>query len=313
MENDKRVELREKMLKAARSGIKEAYTNEEYALMQAINAYNEMSRAYNLLYERLSEWYGLYFPEIKLTNPATLANLVIVFTSRNEISEEGIKKAIKDDGQVQSIIQKAKTSIGREMNADEKDAIKSYAKLSLETNAMLEELEKYLKIASKRILPNTAYLTDEKIAAELLSKAGSMERLAVMPASTIQLLGAEKALFKHIKFGSKPPKYGTLFKFPAVGNARKDTRGRIARAYAAKIAIALKADYFSKNFIAEKLKKDLEESISRIQKSPVKQKESRNFGRSRFNRFDGRKPNFKRDPKMHGSNKRHGHRQTRSP
>ena len=73
-------------------------------------------------------------------------------------------------------------------------------------------------------MPNVTYLTDEKIAAELLAKAGSMERLALLPASTIQLLGAEKALFKHIKYGSKPPKYGVLFKLAEVTSAPKDQK-----------------------------------------------------------------------------------------
>ncbi|MEM0149807.1 MAG: hypothetical protein QXW10_02850, partial [Candidatus Micrarchaeaceae archaeon] len=101
-----------------------------------------------------------------------------------------------------------------------------------------------------------------------LSKAGSMERLATMPASTIQLLGAEKALFKHIKFGSKPPKYGVLFKLPAISNGKRSARGKIARLYATKISIALKADYFSKRFIADKLKEDIEKNMLRINSQP---------------------------------------------
>ncbi len=88
-----------------------------------------------------------------------------------------------------------------------------------------------------------------------------------MPASTIQLLGAEKALFKHIKFGSKPPKYGVLFKLPEITAANKWQKGRIARAYAAKLAIALRADYFSKNFIAEDLKSQLSISLAKIMAS----------------------------------------------
>ena len=111
-----------------------------------------------------------------------------------------------------------------------------------------------------------------------------------MPAGTVQLLGAEKALFKHIKFGSKPPKYGILFKLPEVTNAPREIRGRIARVYATKICIALKADHFSKNFIAEKLKKDLDTSIKRIKESPVKPKNEtpdRGFEKKGFQRRMG--------------------------
>ena len=105
-------------------------------------------------------------------------------------------------------------------------------------------------------MPNVTYLTDDKIAAELLAKAGSLERLAMMPASTIQLLGAEKALFKHIKFGSKPPKYGIIFKLPAVTSAQREKKGMVARAYATKICIALKADYHHQEVHSRQAKGD---------------------------------------------------------
>jgi nucleolar protein 56 len=112
-----------------------------------------------------------------------------------------------------------------------------------------------------------------------------------MPASTVQLLGAEKSLFKHIKFGSKPPKYGVLFKLTDISNGPRDKRGRIARAYATKVCIGLKADFFTKNFIAEKLKEDLEKTIKKIKETPNKgPKEGSpnqfNRGRPPSNRFN---------------------------
>ena len=135
----------------------------------------------------------------------------------------------------------------------------------------------YIKSAANSIMPNVTYLTDDKIAAELLAKAGSLERLATMPASTIQLLGAEKALFKHIKFGSKPPKYGIIFKLPAVTSAQREKKGMVARAYATKICIALKADYFTKKFIADKLKETLDGNIEKITQKVVAPKHYQTF------------------------------------
>ncbi len=241
-------ELRERMLKSAREGIKEAYSSEEYALIQAINAELETSKAYNLVYERLTEWAGIYFPEKRFTNPKTLADFAMT-EMHNETSGSG-----------------------RKMNNDEKKAVIEFAQMSKDMDRSIVALDAYIKLASNRIMPNTTYLTDEKIAAELLSKAGSMDRLATMPAGTIQLLGAEKSLFKHLKFGSKPPKYGVLFKMPAVNTASRDARGRIARVYATKISIALKADHYTKNFIAKELKKTLDASIERIKSMPVKER-----------------------------------------
>lgn len=262
-------ELREKMLKSAKEGIKEAYSSEEYALIQAINAHLETSKSYNLTYERLTEWAGIYFPEKRFTNSRTLTEFALA-TMHSESSK-----------------------IGRKMNEDEKTAIIEFAEMSKNMEKTLTGLEAYIKLAANRMLPNTTFLTDEKIAAELLSKAGSLERLATMPASTIQLLGAEKSLFKHLKFGSKPPKYGVLFKMPVVNSAQKDQRGRIARAYATKISIALKADYFTKNFIAKELKKNLDENVEKIKSSPAREKKHTqdNFKRQSkpFNRDQNKK------------------------
>ncbi len=269
------------MLKSAKEGIKDAYSSEEYALIQAINAYLETSKSYNLVYERLTEWAGIYFPEKRFTNSKTLADFAL---------------SIAHDSQEE------KSSIGRSMNEDEKKAIEGFAQMSKNMDAALSNLEEYIKQASNRMLPNVTYLTDEKIAAEMLSKAGSMERLATMPASTIQLLGAEKSLFKHIKFGSKPPKYGILFKMPAVNGAQRDTRGRIARVYATKISIALKADYYTKKFIAKELKKSLDAAIEKIKAAPPREKKKEEMHRPDFKKhqqgggFRNKGRPFKRRP-----------------
>lgn len=282
-------EMREKMLKKAKADISSSYSNEEFALIQSINAYLETGKSYNLAFERLSEWYGLYFPEVKVANPKALADLAMVLNSKDEISEEKIKAIITDEQKAASIYKKATETMGREMSPNERKALLGFAELSNQMYIALTELEAYIKITATAIMPNTVYLTDEKIAAELLSKAGSLERLATMPAGTVQLLGAEKALFKHIKFGSKPPKYGVLFKMAEVSAGARDKRGRVARAYATKISIALKADYFSKNFIAEKLKKDLEATLKKISESPSKPFKKENTFSDRRPRQDFRR------------------------
>ena len=265
-------ELRERMLASAKAGISEAYSSEEYALIQAINAYLETNKSYNLTYERLTEWFGIYFPEIRISNAKSLADLALLVTKPTPPSIEEVKKILNNDTMAKTIHEKFSKTIGRKMNLEEKKAVIEFAEGSNNMHRMLTALEDYIKAASERLLPNTTYLTDEKIAAELLSKAGSMERLATMPASTVQLLGAEKSLFKHIKFGSKPPKYGVLFKLPVVNTAPRETRGRIARVYATKICIGLKADYYTKKFIGKELKQNLDQIVEKIRKEPPRPK-----------------------------------------
>ena len=177
-------ELRKNMLKNAKEGIKSAYQNEEFALMQASNAYRELSKSYNLAYERLSEWYGIYFPEIRMGSPKALAQLAIALND-NPPDMEVISKAVGDKSKAEEIYRKASATMGRKMGNEERDAIVKFSELCLSMDAALEQLKAYIKSASTRMLPNTAYLTDETIAAELLSKAGSLDKLATMPASTM--------------------------------------------------------------------------------------------------------------------------------
>ncbi len=284
-------EKRAKAIRAAKGMITESYENEEHILIQAINALGETTKSYNLMCERLSEWYGIYFPEIKPSNHKELTDLAITMCGSNNISAESISAVVNDPGRADMISRKASETIGRKITEDERGAILAFATMAKSTEKTIADMDAYIKSAATRIMPNVTYITDDKIASELLSKAGGMKRLSVMPASTVQLLGAEKALFKHIKFGSRPPKYGIIFKLPDVTNAPKDKKGRIARVYATKICIALKADFFSKRFIAEKLKADLNAAIARINatESRPKPQAAQQFRRERFGQYDRNK------------------------
>lgn len=299
-------DLRKILIEKAKMGIKEAYSSEEYVLMQAINAYLELTKVYNLINERMEEWSGIYIPDVKIGSPVILANIIIAI-SKEKPDNDAIIRAMGSPDKGNRVIESVSNGIGRKIvEGEETDVIKNFAEHSLATLKLIEMLENYIKSASNRMMPNLSYLTDEKIAAEMLSKAGSMERLATFPASTLQLLGAEKALFKHIKYGSRPPKYGILFKLPAVTNAPKQLKGKVARAYAAKLAIALKGDFFSKRFIADQLKTDLEESIKKMKETKPKEigrgegydkyqerpnQGARRFGSIRYNRNQGNERN----------------------
>lgn len=270
------------MINAAKEGIKSSYESEEYALIQAVNAINELNKSYNLAFERLSEWFGIYYPEVRISNPSSLSKIVHKIAASEEVDEEEIRQIIGDETSG-NVYEKIVKSIGRRMGEEEKKVLLRYTETVDHMEELRETLDVYIKSATQRLLPNTVYLTDNMVAAELLSKAGSLDRLVMMPAGTVQLLGAEKALFKHIKFGSKPPKYGVLFKLPAISAARPDVRGKLARTYSAKIATALKADVISKRFIAPELKAALDKSVERIMSQEPKERKhtQRNMPRER--------------------------------
>ncbi|HMA83130.1 MAG TPA: hypothetical protein VKP59_02765 [Candidatus Thermoplasmatota archaeon] len=126
-----------------------------------------------------------------------------------------------------------------------------------------ELLKQQIETDVKDLAPNMTELIGPMIAARLLSLAGSLRKLAMLPASSIQLLGAEKALFRFKKQGGRPPKHGVIFQHPSIGKAPFRLRGKHARLLSAKLCIAAKADMFTKRFIASDLKKELEENLKK--------------------------------------------------
>ncbi len=259
-------EKRARLLELAKESVAKAYSTSEHAIMQAINTYNELEKVKNIINERLTDWYGIYFPELRISQHAYAVLASNIGTAKKNADYERLAELSGIDAA--SLKQLANSSIGTEPAEEEYKAIKELAESQLEIEKLQSDLDAYIKKESEKLMPNLTYLIDYRLAAELLSKAGSLAKLANMPASTIQLLGAEKALFRHIKFGAKPPKYGILFKLKEVANARKEDRGRIARAYAAKISIAARADAVSKQFIGELLKKQLDEALQKIKENP---------------------------------------------
>ncbi|MDE1860505.1 MAG: NOP58 family protein [Candidatus Micrarchaeota archaeon] len=265
MKKESPEEKRRRLIMLAKASVSQAYSTGEHSVMQAIGSYNESERIRNLLHEKLEEWYGIYFPELKLSNQLSYARFVAEFgMNKKSIEMERLERLLGEASK--DVLSRAGTSIGREPTEKEFEMLRSLANAELQMDELQQGLDRYLDAATKELMPNIVYLIDYKIAAELLAKAGSLTRLANMPAGTIQLLGAEKALFKHIKFHSKPPKYGVLYKLPQINTAPKGDRGRMARVYATKISIAARADAYSKNFIAKKLKEQLDKALKRHHK-----------------------------------------------
>ena len=303
-------EKRNRLLNLAKSSVGSAYAGTEHSITQAIASFNELEKSRNLVHEKLEEWYGIFFPELRLTNQITYAKFIIEFGRNKKAADSGQLAALLG-GAADQVRNQAENSIGREPTEEEYLQLKALAELELHIAQTGDLLDKYLETSTKALMPNITYLIDYKVAAELLGKAGSLEKLSLMPAGTIQLLGAEKALFKHIKFGSKPPKYGSIFKLQQVGGAARFDRGRIARAYGAKLAIAARDDGISKNFIADKLKAQLDEIIKKQSNRPPKPgSQSRFQGRGPQNQRPRQGQGFRNFDKNKGNwrNRRHGGR-----
>jgi nucleolar protein 56 len=157
------------------------------------------------------------------------------------------------------------------------------------------------------LAPNLKNILTAIIGARLIAKAGSLLRLAQMPSSTIQIIGAEKALFRALKTGTRPPKHGLIFQHPSVNSAPKWQRGKIARALSAKIAIAVRIDVYRKGGLDHSLLDKLTKRIETIQKiyhEPPKGKESFN-DKSRFMERSKKSMKFKRRKMRYEKRRRH--------
>jgi len=131
----------------------------------------------------------------------------------------------------------------------------------------MKRLEQQIEKDMTTIAPNTTKIIGPLIGARLIALSGGMHRMALLPTSTIQILGAEKALFRFKKEGGKPPKHGVIFQHPLINKAGKTERGRLARMLAIKTSMAIKADVFTKRDITEYLEKTMDERIQEIRKT----------------------------------------------
>lgn len=147
-----------------------------------------------------------------------------------------------------------------------KKKVKPFEKTLCAVNDEIARLQDQIEKDMKTIAPNTSWIIGPLIGARLIALAGGMQKMAMMPASTIQILGAEKALFRFKKDGGRPPKHGVIFQHPMINGAPKTQRGRIARLLATKLSTAIKADVFTKNDITDQLQEDIKTRLEEIRK-----------------------------------------------
>ncbi|EEB75026.1 rRNA biogenesis protein Nop5/Nop56 [Thermococcus sp. AM4] len=246
-------------------------------IIQAIEALDDIDKVINLLVSRLREWYGLHFPELDEILPKHPQYVAFVkeIGPRENVSREKLEKLGFSEGKVEKILKAAEKSMGAPLGKFDSEIIRKLASEISDLYKLREQIEDYLETAVGEVAPNLKALVGAKLAARLMSLAGGLKELAMMPASTIQVLGAEKALFRHLRTGAKPPKHGVIFQYPAINRSPWWQRGKIARALAGKLAIAARVDYFSGEYIGEELKKELEQRIKEIKEkypNPPKRK-----------------------------------------
>ena len=233
----------------------EALSDREVWLIPAVQLLSELDTVLNSLSGRMREWYGVHFPEMgrRVRDHEEYARIITKLGDRANISTDGLMKLTLKKKAAVKVEAAAVESMGANFDEYDISTIQSFADSTLGMYKFREELSEYISTVTQEIAPNVSRLAGPILAAKLIDKAGGMKRLAMVPSSTIQVMGAEKALFRSKKTNARPPKHGLLYQHPYVHAVPREKRGRRARSLAAKIAIAARADQFSGNYIAEEL------------------------------------------------------------
>ncbi len=238
-----------------------ASVQKEHLVMQTVAAVEDIEHAANLLAKRLRQWYALYCPELEheIVDHKEFVTALLTKEKSTHLKE-----------------QKQKGSMGADLSAADYMPIEKLAKDLEYFYKEKEELEAYIEKTMLDICPNLTALLGAKLAAELLSHARSLQRLAFLPASTIQLLGAEQALFRFLKKQGRCPKHGVLSKHHLFAQTKKTMHGKLARLLAAAGSKAAKIDYFrGDSYKGYELRETLEHHVQALKEKRLPEKNKR--------------------------------------
>ncbi|KAK6443522.1 Nucleolar protein 56 [Oleoguttula sp. CCFEE 5521] len=254
----------------SRAKVKFSVQKNDNHIIQAIATLDHLDKAVNTFSMRVREWYGWHFPELVriVSDNTKYAQCALFIGNKTTLSEDQLHDlaALVDDDQstARAIIEAAKVSMGQDLSATDMENVMLFAKRTSDLGKYRKSLGAYLVAKMGIVAPNLAALIGQTVGARLISHAGSLTNLAKYPASTVQILGAEKALFRALKTKGNTPKYGLIYHSSFIGRAGTKNKGRISRFLANKTSIASRIDNFSMQptrKFGEALKEQVEERL----------------------------------------------------
>jgi len=261
-----RVRVHNVSIELAKMKVKKTVERRDLLVAQAVQTVDDLDKSLNIFMSRLREWFGLHYPELDrlVDKHETYARLVVNLGTRENFTAENLENEGLPKNKAQSIAKVAVASMGADISDEDFSKIQDMCRKVLELYGVRQSLEKYVDSVMKEVAPNTRTIGGSLLGARLLALVGGLLNLAKLPASTIQVLGAEKALFRSLKTKARPPKHGIIFQHPLIHDGKRWQRGKIARALAGKLAIAARVDAFNGEYVGDKLKADLEKRIDEI-------------------------------------------------
>ncbi|GLI64037.1 hypothetical protein VaNZ11_007194 [Volvox africanus] len=212
-------------------------------IVQAIGLLDDLDKELNTYAMRVREWYGWHFPEMTkiVTDNIHYAKAVVFMGTRDLAQGLDFSGILEEDveGQLKAA---AQVSMGTDISESDLDNIKDLANQVIALSEYRSQLFEYLRNRMSAVAPNLTVLVGELVGARLIAHAGSLINLAKQPASTVQILGAEKALFRALKTKHETPKYGLIYHASLIGQSAPKYKGKISRVLAAKCALAIRVD-----------------------------------------------------------------------
>jgi len=238
-------------------------------IIQSIAVNDQMDKDVNTFAMRIREWYSYHFPELNkiIDDHNQFARLVKFIGNRTTLTEEslaGLQEIVMDEAKAEEILKASNMSMGTDIAEFDLMNIRTFADRVINLTTYRRSMTGYLHHTVENVAPNIGKIIGDQLTARLISKAGSLNNLAKMPSCTVQILGAEKALFRAIKTKSKTPKYGMLYHASCLGRAGKTDKGRISRCLANKVSLAAKIDCFSDKLTSkygEKMAQQIEDRL----------------------------------------------------
>merc|ERR1711994_81329 len=214
-------------------------------IVQAVSLLDDLDKELNNYIMRCREWYGWHFPELGkiITDNLAFVRTVELMGTRDNAKTIDLSDVLPEEVE-EKVKEAAEISMGTEISGEDIINIKHLCQQVVEIQEYRGQLYEYLKNRMMAIAPNLTILVGELVGARLIAHAGTLMNLAKHPASTVQILGAEKALFKALKTKHDTPKYGLIYHAQLVGQSGTKLKGKVSRMLAAKASLACRVDAF---------------------------------------------------------------------
>lgn len=260
-------------------------------IVQAVCLLDDLDKELNNYVMRCREWYGWHFPELGkiITDNTAFVKVVKLVGTRENTASTDLSDILPEDVE-EKVKEAAEISMGTEISEDDILNIQHLCDQVIDISNYRSQLYDYLKARMMAMAPNMTVLVGELVGARLIAHAGSLINLAKHPASTVQILGAEKALFRALKTKKDTPKYGLIYHAQLVGQTSTKNKGKMSRMLAAKVALSTRVDALGEDVsfdLGAEHKAKLESRLRILEEGNIKRISGTGKAKAKFEKYHG--------------------------